>query len=52
MGGMESGGPVCVWDRDEVRTMLWALADILAEVRALRSDLLEDDGEEMEEDEP
>jgi hypothetical protein len=31
--------------------MLWALADILAEVRALRSDLLENDGEEMEEDE-
>jgi hypothetical protein len=50
---MEAGGPRCVWDRGDVPLIMWALADLITEVRALRQDLTEDDGEgEEEEDEP
>jgi hypothetical protein len=49
---VEISAQACRWDRDEVLVIMGALADIIAEVRALRSDLLEDDGEEEEEDEP
>jgi hypothetical protein len=45
---VEEPVPVCVWDPDDVLLIIGSLADIIAEVRALRADLLEDDGEEEE----
>jgi hypothetical protein len=47
---VEAAGQRCVWDPDDALLIMGALADVIAEVRAVKA-MLEEDGEEEEEDE-